>query len=468
VLRRFVLLIGLPALAAAAAGTPSKSVSISYDDARASIEAHTNALPAALKGKSADEIKAGWPGWVAEHQAEIRARLERGDVDSLVNFWLYGTSFTALPRATARDLAGLGDRSRVEELLLRRLDDLVAGIAAPGANERLRFARRVLDRQRISLATADGRERARTFLVEARERMIADNTRYMNEARAATSQIDQSAAQTAYSTMCRDRGLSSDTSLRANYAIEQALRSIASTGASRQLRVRRIAIVGPGLDFTDKAEGYDFYPQQTIQPFAVIDSVLRLGLAQGGDVHVTTFDVNPRVNQHLTSARQRASKGSGYTLQLPLSADTPDHQWHPDLVSYWQSVGDRVGRQAPALAPPPGAAGVRLRAVRVDPQIVLAVTPMDLDIVLERLSPLTPAESFDLILATNVLVYYDAFEQSLALANIASMLRSGGVFVTNYAAPALPPMESPASQVLPVFFDRAQRNGDTMFCYRKR
>jgi hypothetical protein len=31
--------------------------------------------------------------------------------------------------------------------------------------------------------------------------------------------------------------------------------------------------VGPGLDFADKQEGYDFYPLQTIQPFAVIDSL---------------------------------------------------------------------------------------------------------------------------------------------------------------------------------------------------
>ena len=42
--------------------------------------------------------------------------------------------------------------------------------------------------------------------------------------------------------------------------------------------VRRVALIGPGLDFTDKAEGYDFYPPQTIQPFALLDSLVRLGL----------------------------------------------------------------------------------------------------------------------------------------------------------------------------------------------
>ena len=36
----------------------------------------------------------GWPAWVAKRDAEIRARLARGDEDSLVYLWLYGTSFT--------------------------------------------------------------------------------------------------------------------------------------------------------------------------------------------------------------------------------------------------------------------------------------------------------------------------------------------------------------------------------------
>jgi hypothetical protein len=33
--------------------------------------------------------------------------------------------------------------------------------------------------------------------------------------------------------------------------------------------------------------------------------------------------------------------------------------------------------------------------------------------------------------ATNILIYYDVFEQSLAVANIATMLRPGGLFLSN-------------------------------------
>ena len=84
-----------------------------------------------------------------------------------------------------------------------------------------------------------------------------------------------------------------------------------------------------------------------------------------------------------------------------------------------------------AIRPPSGAEGVRVRAVRVRPDVVLEVTPRDVNIVLERLEPLADADRFDLVLATNVLVYYDSFEQTLALANIARMLRPGGFFLTN-------------------------------------
>ena len=49
-----------------------------------------------------------------------------------------------------------------------------------------------------------------------------------------------------------------------------------------------------------------------------------------------------------------------------------------------------------------------------------------------------PNERFDLIVATNVLIYYDVFEQSLALANIATMLRPGGLLLSNNPVFALP------------------------------
>ena len=66
-----------------------------------------------------------------------------------------------------------------------------------------------------------------------------------------------------------------------------------------------------------------------------------------------------------------------------------------------------------------------MRAVNVRPAVVLTITARDPTSSLNGRRA-QDAERFDLIVATNVLVYYDAFEQALALANIASMLRPGG------------------------------------------
>ena len=80
-----------------------------------------------------------------------------------------------------------------------------------------------------------------------------------------------------------------------------------------------MAIVGPGLDFADKDVGFDFYPQQTLQPFAVLDALKRLDLApSSGDPEIVLLDISPRIVDHVKQARARAAKNIGYTLNLPL------------------------------------------------------------------------------------------------------------------------------------------------------
>ena len=74
-----------------------------------------------------------------------------------------------------------------------------------------------------------------------------------------------------------------------------------------------------------------------------------------------------------------------------------------------------------------------------------------------------------------MLVYYDVFEQSLALANVAAMLRPGGVFLSNQAVEPLGgiPMESLGHvevpmEDLPASTDVSQSTGDRFFLYRRR
>jgi SAM-dependent methyltransferase len=113
-----------------------------------------------------------------------------------------------------------------------------------------------------------------------------------------------------------------------------------------------------------------------------------------------------------------------------------DGRWRPDLIGFWKNFGSRIGDETTVKLSPP--AGVDLRAARIRPEVVSLLEVRDLNIVLERLAPLADEDRFDLIVATNILVYYSVFEQSLALANVASMLRPGGILLSNNVLVELP------------------------------
>jgi len=84
-----------------------------------------------------------------------------------------------------------------------------------------------------------------------------------------------------------------------------------------------------------------------------------------------------------------------------------------------------------------GGKGLETRAVSIRPDVVLASEPVDLNIVLERMN-LAAADRFDIVVGTNIFVYYDAFQQALALENIGAMLKSGGLLLTNDRLPEVP------------------------------
>lgn len=438
---------------------------IQYLDAKPILETlRADLLPAELRAMTPEGRKLAWPAWVSRHDAAIRARLEGGDEESVVNFLLFGTTFTKVARATERDLAQFGAQpGGAPGVIVRRIDDFVAGIESPGANERLQFARQVVEGKGIDPTTAAGKNEMRRYFNESLMRFSREIA-LLFERRLNDPTVELPEKLTRF----RDRGLSSDTSIFADFAIEQGLEAVKAAGLLNGGGVRRVAIVGPGLDFTDKHEGYDFYPQQTIQPFAVIDSLMRLGLAAPNQVRLTTFDLSPRINHHLEAAGRRARTGGAYVVELPRTLDPP---WTPSLVAYWGRFGDRIGEEVKAAAVPASAGSVRIRAVRVRPAVVLSITPQDVNIVLQRLEPLAQDERFDLIIATNILLYYDVFEQSLALANVAKMLRPGGLFMTNNAVFELPAIPLVWSGDTDVTYFRLPGIGDTidrLFWYLRR
>ena len=465
--------IGLPAQTRSAA---RKVVYLSYEDAKPILEAAAENLPQELSGKSQSELARDWPAWTARRDAEIRARLLQGDEDTLVNFLMFGTSYTKQPRVTPERLQQIGRQqsgagaapdpslAKLAGDLEARANDLIRAMAAPGNNERLLFARRLLVEQKgIRIDTAEGQARAKAYVLASVVRVLGELGNYARILEAARVQgateefIERSR-------LFRSRGLSSDTSLLPNFAIEEALKAIMGRRLLAPGSVRRVAIIGPGLDFTDKQEGYDFYPQQSIQPFAAIDSLLRLGLARADALQVTTFDLSPRVNDHLERARQRAQRGQGYALQLPYDTQA---RWKPEAVRYWERFGDMIGSPMPPIAVPPGVGVVKIRAVRVRPSVASSVTPMDSNIVLQRLD-LPVSERFDLIIATNILVYYDIFEQSLAMANIERMLRPGGFLLSNNALLELPFSRVHSVDYSTVVYSDRPSDGDHIVWYQLR
>jgi hypothetical protein len=434
-------------------------------EAAAVFDAVGDRAPVELRTATTD---AAWSGWVRKRDVSIRARLDRGDEDSLVNFMLYGTTFTSRPRATP-DWIATGSGVSLNTIMDGRVEDLVAAIESPEGDERLQFAREVIERHHIAVGAAT-RDTTRQYLASLRSRVLAENTRYIQRLSGTPQRADAERREDS-ATAYRDRGLSTDTSLRVEYAIDQALTALQQRGELTRQPVERIAVVGPGLDFVDKAQGYDLYSVQSIQPFALADSLLRLSVS--GRLSITALDISPRVLAHLEAARQRASRGDAYRLHLLLEQDSPNVQVETGLVQYWTRFGERIGRSATASVPDGLANRLRIRALDVRPDAVLAVRVVDADVVVERLADPVVGAGFDLIVATNVLVYYDPFEQALALANLASMLGKGGLLLTNQPVPV--PAAARLSPVLitSVDFDRVtsdgetRQRGDAVYAYRK-
>jgi hypothetical protein len=198
------------------------------------------------------------------------------------------------------------------------------------------------------------------------------------------------------------------------------------------------------------------------------DSLVRLGLARANAVSMSIFDISPRVIDHIQRARERARKNvpnTGYEIQLPREVAPP---WPANLIAYWRSLGDRVGAEVAPITPPNvfqgpnGAQSLDTRAVRIHPEVVLSLQPVDLNIVLERIN-LAEAERFDLMVGTNIFIYYDAFERSLALENAGAMLKRGGLLLTNDRLPEIPGGSMRLAGVTDV-----QYNRDSVGWYRKR
>src|SRR5215813_8139818 len=68
-----------------------------FDDVNQVLRFFENKLPSELK--SSGSVQKIWPDWIIKHDREIRGRLLPGDEDTIINWLLFGTSFTREPKA---------------------------------------------------------------------------------------------------------------------------------------------------------------------------------------------------------------------------------------------------------------------------------------------------------------------------------------------------------------------------------
>ncbi len=360
-----------------------------------------------------------WAAWLQKSDADIRRRLDVGEEDSLTNLLRFGVTFTKEYRIDDDYLVRYGQSSLVNGFAETRANDLIKALAAPDGNQGFVEMRSFVEKKGFVLNSPSGRKRLKAYLLANLARMQKDLLQARQEAKTNRDQMFQ------------HRGISLDSNLWPDYDVDQQLQRMLAKGMLKPGGIRRVAIVGPGLDFVNKQEGVDFYPPQTVQPFAVLDSLLRLGLASPDNVELYTMDISSRVNLHIEAARKNAALGRPYTVQLPWYSEgrlTPE--FRASFVKYWQRLGAKVGEPIAPIPVPASATGFDTRAVKIRPSVVTRIKPVDMNIVFQRL-PLPLEERFDLIIGTNIFLYYGGFEQSLARVNVAAMLKPGGYLLSN-------------------------------------
>lgn len=400
---------------------------------------------------------AGWDDWVRTRDAEVRVRVDLGVEDSISNLILYGTSYTNLSRLESAESA-TSEAGELTAAARARVHALAAALPNGMRNERLRFVNEFLARKGIAKESVEAK------LQENLRRLVAEQRAYKERLKESEAANDPTAKLLARGTLYQDRGLSADTSLLPNYALEDTLKTMLRKRAIQPGTIHQILVIGPGLDFADKRDGYDFYPVQTIQPFAMLEAVARLGLGKAEEISVVTADLNAAVNAHVARLAERGRAGQAYTVQLPRLVSA---EWSPEAVAYWQRFGEVLGTPVKPLPVPASVIDVTIRAVAIRPRYAGQMRGLDMNVVTQTMD-VPEGQGFDLVVATNVLVYYDLFQQALAMGSIAHMMNHGGIFLANHALPAqhLQALEFLGRRT--VAYTPSGAYGDDVVVYRRR
>jgi hypothetical protein len=374
-----------------------------------------------------------FPSHVERLRETHARRIRDGDLDHLIFYLLQSKGFTSQPSIepalgakalvdglenNERDAflrGGDADPSRMSIAARSRLAAFLKALDAPTRDPRLLYFNELV---RTTLPDKGTREAG---LV--REYLRVMRFVYQKEFVAQRSNRPAEAVAELY----RSRGLSTDTAVEAGYLVSIGLGILKSLEPDRL--VRRVLIVGPGLDLAPRTALLEAGPPESYQPWAVIDALLSHGLARVDELTVVAADINPRVVSHLRRARD-----------TPPALTLVSEIRESDMLSLSAAYRDYfsgLGRAIAVAGAPPvsgkGQGGHLRSTFRVSPAAARALEAVSLDIVTDRLEGLR----YDLVVATNILPYFDDGELMLAMANVAGMLAPGGIFLHNEARPVL-------------------------------
>lgn len=205
-------------------------------------------------------------------------------------------------------------------------------------------------------------------------------------------------------------------------------------------KINRMLIIGPGLQFSDPDLGEEI-PQESHEPFTLVDSLFRSGIAIPGALEVDLFDINSRVVQHFKDA---VATNKSYDLHVVINKEDNVARESLGFLHYGEDV---FGRSLPGVQsnkpaegksrrPSRGSlepAAIVSRSLSIPAAIVKMFHPFEGDMTTTDLRKLHPPvdTKYDAIFCFNTLIYLDEKERMLAGINIREALAENGVFVTD-------------------------------------
>jgi len=340
-------------------------------------------------------------------------RVREGDLDHLIFYVLQSTHFTKLPPIEpARSAKALTDSGGSIPVDVRaRIADFLKAIDASSRDARITYFQ--------SLVQSAFPNRT------DRERALADEYRRVMKFVYDKEFVAQRTGPDAVADLYRTRGLSTDTAVEAGFVVYTGLGILKALDPAR--RIRRVLIIGPGLDLAPRTGLLDDAAPESYQPWEVIDALIALGLSRVGDLVVVGADINPRVVDHLVRARINPP----ILTLLSGIAESPTVHLTEEFRVYFNQIGTGIGRGF--MAPRPPVSGHLFKEISPAADVAQSLSAEELDIVTARLS----GAPFDVIIATNILPYFDDTQLMLATSNVAAMLVPDGVFIHNEPRPVL-------------------------------